>query len=266
MPKLTIRSETGESTSHDLVEETHTVGRSPREFDPARRQFGLRPARGDRDGGGELLPEGSRIDERNARQRPTPSPKCSCAPAIESALEKSLPRMNVKSPAPPSRCPAWRKLPLARRNRVRARWISRTLPYFRIGRRERDPARTAIFAAAALALLAFVASLHRPRPDEAPQSLNLGLARHSARNYCTLGIPNQNPMKLRFPDPDRLTQLHRSCFAAARTAAGSKEARVTQIIRDVKLLPADAAARAAAVNDKVSEDTGVRPAAIRAQS
>lgn len=41
-------------------------------------------------------------------------------------------------------------------------------------------------------------------------------------------------------------------------AAGSKEARVTQIIRDVNLLPADAAARAAALNDKVSEDTGVR--------
>lgn len=40
--------------------------------------------------------------------------------------------------------------------------------------------------------------------------------------------------------------------------ASSKEARVTQIIRDVKLLPADAAARAAAVNDKVSQDTGVR--------
>jgi hypothetical protein len=44
----------------------------------------------------------------------------------------------------------------------------------------------------------------------------------------------------------------------AVTAAGSKEARVTQIIREVKLLPSDAAARAAAVNDKVSEDTGVR--------
>ena len=41
-------------------------------------------------------------------------------------------------------------------------------------------------------------------------------------------------------------------------AAGSKEARVTQIIREVKLLPADAAAREAALNDKVSEDTGVR--------
>ncbi len=40
--------------------------------------------------------------------------------------------------------------------------------------------------------------------------------------------------------------------------AGSKEARVTQIIREVKLLPADKAAREAALNDKVSEDTGVR--------
>ena len=29
MPKLTFRSETGESTSHDLVEETYTIGRSP---------------------------------------------------------------------------------------------------------------------------------------------------------------------------------------------------------------------------------------------
>ena len=29
MPKLTIRLETGESISHDLVEETHTIGRAP---------------------------------------------------------------------------------------------------------------------------------------------------------------------------------------------------------------------------------------------
>src|SRR6478735_4884667 len=41
-------------------------------------------------------------------------------------------------------------------------------------------------------------------------------------------------------------------------AAGSKEARVTQIIREVKLLPAEAAARDAALNDKISDDTGVR--------
>ncbi|HYJ03490.1 MAG TPA: FecR domain-containing protein, partial [Chthoniobacterales bacterium] len=40
--------------------------------------------------------------------------------------------------------------------------------------------------------------------------------------------------------------------------AASSEARVTQIIRDVKLLPSEADARPAAVDDKVSEDTAVR--------
>jgi FecR-like protein len=44
----------------------------------------------------------------------------------------------------------------------------------------------------------------------------------------------------------------------AIAADSKKEARVTQIIRDVKLLPKDAAARAAVVNDRVAEDTGVR--------
>lgn len=47
-------------------------------------------------------------------------------------------------------------------------------------------------------------------------------------------------------------------LADRSSGAGSKEARVTQIIREVKLLPADKAAREAALNDKVSEDTGVR--------
>ena len=41
-------------------------------------------------------------------------------------------------------------------------------------------------------------------------------------------------------------------------AESKKEARVTQIIHDVKILPTDAAARAAVVNDRVAEDTGVR--------
>jgi len=44
----------------------------------------------------------------------------------------------------------------------------------------------------------------------------------------------------------------------AIAAESKKEARVTQIIRDVRLLPSNAAARTAAVNDKVNEDTGVR--------
>jgi hypothetical protein len=47
-------------------------------------------------------------------------------------------------------------------------------------------------------------------------------------------------------------------FPAPAARAASKEARVTQIIREVKLLPSKANERPAAVNDKVSEDTGVR--------
>lgn len=40
--------------------------------------------------------------------------------------------------------------------------------------------------------------------------------------------------------------------------AAAKEARVTQVIREVKLLPSKADERPATVNDKVSEDTGVK--------
>src|SRR5437868_12453261 len=41
-------------------------------------------------------------------------------------------------------------------------------------------------------------------------------------------------------------------------ASDPSQARVTRIIRDVKLLPAKSTARAAAIDDKVSEGTGVR--------
>jgi hypothetical protein len=44
----------------------------------------------------------------------------------------------------------------------------------------------------------------------------------------------------------------------AMHGATSKEARVTQIIREVNLLPTNSDPRAAALNDKVSDDTGVR--------
>lgn len=47
-------------------------------------------------------------------------------------------------------------------------------------------------------------------------------------------------------------------LAAAAGAPAKKEARVTQIVRDVKLLPDEAAPRAAAVNDQVSEGEAVR--------
>ncbi|HVF72843.1 MAG TPA: FecR domain-containing protein [Chthoniobacterales bacterium] len=47
-------------------------------------------------------------------------------------------------------------------------------------------------------------------------------------------------------------------LATAAPAEPPKEAQVTQIIREVKLLPANADERDALVDDKVSEDTGVR--------
>ena len=46
--------------------------------------------------------------------------------------------------------------------------------------------------------------------------------------------------------------------ATVATAETPKEARVTQIIREVKLLPSNADERDAMVEDKVAEDTGVR--------
>lgn len=45
---------------------------------------------------------------------------------------------------------------------------------------------------------------------------------------------------------------------ATNACAVEAGARVTQIVREVKLLPGDAAARAAALNDRVSDGTAVR--------
>lgn len=50
-------------------------------------------------------------------------------------------------------------------------------------------------------------------------------------------------------------------FTHWTTAAELKQARVTQVIKDVKLLPGQAAPRPAAVNDTVSHDSGVRTGA-----
>lgn len=47
-------------------------------------------------------------------------------------------------------------------------------------------------------------------------------------------------------------------LVANRAHAAQNDARVTQVVRQVNLLPEEAKARAAAVNDKVSEGTAVR--------
>ena len=71
-----------------------------------------------------------------------------------------------------------------------------------------------------------------------------------------LGLPTQlAPMKPKI----LFSSLAILLFAGHAFAADAKkEARVTQIIHDVKILPSDAAARAAVVNDRVADDTGVR--------
>jgi FecR protein len=71
-----------------------------------------------------------------------------------------------------------------------------------------------------------------------------------------LGLPDQ----LILMKPKTLSSSLAVLLIAGHAIAADskKEARVTQIVRDVKLLPADAAARSAVVNDKVREDTGVR--------
>src|SRR3712207_5786149 len=55
-----------------------------------------------------------------------------------------------------------------------------------------------------------------------------------------------------------VTLLLAFAIAAPLIAAELKEGRVTQVIRDVQLLPERAAARPAAVNDEVRDNTAVR--------
>src|SRR3954468_10506828 len=67
---------------------------------------------------------------------------------------------------------------------------------------------------------------------------------------------------LRFPQRLRNTSVAVAAItffsAAMASGASADEAKVTKIVRDVKLLPAGAKAEPAELNDKVSADTGVR--------
>lgn len=115
----------------------------------------------------------------------------------------------------------------------------------------RYPARTAVFAAAALAFLVSLIAMKPPSVWFAPLRSTffaeppiLGLTRTTIRHMkitSKLLVGFVTAVTFLLPDP-----------------SSGKEARVTQVIREVKLLPADKAAREAALNDKVSEDTGVR--------
>src|SRR5881275_1367672 len=70
-------------------------------------------------------------------------------------------------------------------------------------------------------------------------------------------------MKTRLASSSLLVATGLTAFliVTAMFAAERKHARVTEVIRDVHLLAAQAAARAAAVNDSVNEGTAVRTGA-----
>jgi pSer/pThr/pTyr-binding forkhead associated (FHA) protein len=157
MPKLTIRSETG-STSHDLVEETYTIGRSPE--------------------------NAIRLDDSSVSGR-----HAEIVVVTESCYLKDLGSTNGTlvndKPAADVQLRAGDRIrfgrveavfegetasaaqPLPRLEEVGARpaeLSTRPADFanaspFQIRKTKKDPVRTAVFAAAAVALLAFVMSL-----------------------------------------------------------------------------------------------------------
>jgi hypothetical protein len=78
-------------------------------------------------------------------------------------------------------------------------------------------------------------------------------------SFCDLAANGINPMNVTYKIRlSFITGLGLLLAGQTFAAESKKEARVTQIIRDVKLLPNESAPRPATVNDKVAEDTGVR--------
>jgi predicted component of type VI protein secretion system len=158
MPKLTIRSETGELTSHDLVEETYTIGRSPEnairldDSSVSSRHAEL-----------VLVTENCYLKDLGSTNgtlvngKPVTEVKLRAGDRIrfgrvEAVFEgepvsaaQPLPRLDEVGarPAELSACPAD---------------FANASP-FQTRNTKKDPMRTAVFAAAAVALLAFVASM-----------------------------------------------------------------------------------------------------------
>jgi pSer/pThr/pTyr-binding forkhead associated (FHA) protein len=158
MPKLTIRFETGESISHDLAEETYTIGRSPensiRLDDPSvsGRHAELATAAEncylkDLGSANGTLVNGQpatqvllRAGDRIRFGKVEAFFECEVASAAE-----PLPRLAEAEPRP-AEC---RALPAD---------FANASP-FQSRKVKKDPARTAVFAAAALAFVAFLVSL-----------------------------------------------------------------------------------------------------------
>src|SRR6476619_4216667 len=90
----------------------------------------------------------------------------------------------------------------------------------------------------------------------AAHCLGLGSTFGRCRPHSRVLPEGQRPMKT----VSKILAASATCaaFFLPCPIASSKEAKVTQIIHEVKLVPENAAARDASLNDKVSEDTGVR--------
>jgi pSer/pThr/pTyr-binding forkhead associated (FHA) protein len=158
MPKLTIRSETGESTAHDLVEETYTIGRSPE--NSIRLDDGSVSSRhaelvlvaencylkdlGSTNGtvvNGQPVKEVQlRAGDRIKFGKVEASFECEAVSAAQ-----PLPRLE-EAEARPAELSA------------RPADFANASP-FQSRKTKKDPARTAVFAAAALAFIAFLASM-----------------------------------------------------------------------------------------------------------
>ena len=158
MPKLTIRSETGESMAHDLVEETYTIGRSPE--NSIRLDDGSVSSRhaeivlvaencylkdlGSTNG---TVVNGQSVKEAQLRAgdkiRFGKVEACFECEAVSAA--QPLPRLE-ESEARPAELSA------------RPADFANASP-FQSRKTKKDPARTAVFAAAAVAFAAFVASM-----------------------------------------------------------------------------------------------------------
>ena len=81
------------------------------------------------------------------------------------------------------------------------------------------------------------------------ESIKLGM---SIGGICTMNIVSKILVR------SLTVALVLPAVSVVAAESSKKEARVTQVIRDVKLLPSEASPRPAVVNEKISEDTAVR--------
>ncbi len=151
MPKLTIRSETGEAIVHDLVEETYTIGRSPENL--------IRlddTSVSSRHAEVVLVAENCYLKDLGS----TNGTIVNGQPVKEVQLRAGDRIRFGKVEASFEREVAGAAQPLPRLDEAEARPadFANASPFQ--GRKlKKDPARTAVFAAAAVAFLAFLASL-----------------------------------------------------------------------------------------------------------